>query len=258
MTHTPDVQQRNPESVGLNSADFRRRYEANYALADAISMYKALPGLRGFWGCSAVSETPTLIDMSGMHYNLTASGTPRISLDGLAPLTVLDGLTTNDCWYTADHAHWDILGTETFIHADQQGLTCGAWVYPLDLSGEDRYIIAKWNHTVAGDQSYRLYYSFANNYFEFNIRDSLSVLDTVGFGSSSSVNNWYFVAGRFDPGVDMTIWVNGDSTSAGTASTNVQNSTSNLVIGAAHSLADREWDGYISFPFLTATALWPG
>ena len=251
----PTTQKLNAELVRLLSAIFQRRYEPNFALGNAISLYLSLPGLRGLWPFSGINSVPGAINFAADGYNLSSNGTPEVWNTGLAPITVLDGLTTGDCWYYNDHAHFDILGTETIYNTNIRGLTCGAWVYPLDLSSVDRYIISKWEHTVAGNQSYRLYYSFANNYFEFNVRDSLSVLDTVGFGSSSSVNNWYFVAGRFDPGVDMTIWVNGESTSAATALTNVDNSTARFVVGAAHSLANREWDGYISFPFLTATAL---
>jgi hypothetical protein len=226
-------------------------------------MYLALPGLRGFWPGSSVDENNYLQDLScqnapsGIPWYLipNAAGTPRITSYKLVPEIELGGLGSNDCYYRQDHAHWDILGTESWIVSSKRGLTCGAWVYPTGLGTDSRYVISKWAMSSAGD-SYLLYYNFSNDNFTFYIRDSLAVADSVDFTSSSSTGQWHFVVGQFAPNAgNLNIWVNGTLVSSATALTNIQNTTSNFVIGAAHSLADREWAGYISFPFLTATAL---
>ena len=253
MPYSPDIQERNPEMVGILSADFRRRYEANYAIADAISAYLALPGLRGFWPFSAVSTGAAVVDLQGSGLTLTRSGGALIYGSGLAPSTILDG--TGDCWYHADHAQYDITGTEGYFQNVFKGLTLGAWVYPTALDVESRYIISKWSGVAAAD-SYVLNYSIGDDNFKFYIRDSAGpTAGFVDFNSASTINGWYFVAARFNPNTALTIWVNGESVSKATTLLDVQNSNSNFVIGAHHSLADNEWTGHIAFPFITSTSL---
>ena len=82
----------NPEIVNNLTPFFRRRNEAQYALADAMATYQAIPGLRGLWwaGSKYNGSGVTILDLSGNGMNLsevTVPTKPKISVDAdfLAP-----------------------------------------------------------------------------------------------------------------------------------------------------------------------------
>jgi len=244
----------NEEMVELLKPYFRARNEPNKAFADAVSMYLALPALRGFWPFSSVNSIPEAIDLGASGFDLSRNGTPTVSRWNLAPLTVLDG--SGDCWHHADHAQFDILATETYVQAAVRGLTLGAWVYPKDVTTESRDIISKWHVAVAADQSYTLHHSFANTAMQFTFRDNALNSDFVTSTSSSPIDNWYFVVARLQPATpDITIWVNDEITTKVTIRVDVRNGTADFVVGARDGLTTNEWDGYIAFPFITASSL---
>jgi len=98
------TQDRNSAQVALLSADFQNRYEPNFALANAVSTYMALPGLRGFWPMSGMAYTePRCRDPSGNGNHLITNNTPQFGYDNLRPIVDLDGVNqsmykASRCW----------------------------------------------------------------------------------------------------------------------------------------------------------------
>lgn len=238
---------------------FRRTYSPLYAWADAVSAHLMLPGLRGFWPMSAVGDsvsgTNSLVtDLSGQGRHLTNNGVALGSYSGLAPYYNFDG--TNDYLARADEAGLDILGTETYIASGLRGLTFGGWfqvaaINPANTKG----FIAKW---VPGtnDRSYAMILPVGTATPQF-------VISSTGLGTTSIVTaptistaTFYHLVCRFDPGTQVSIFVDGEPTNAVSADAAVFNSAANLNIMAYdNGLATTRNTGYASLCFLSTCYL---
>jgi len=219
MPASGDIQRKNAEMEGILSSTFRRRHEQNYAFADAVSMYQALPGLRGFWPTSSFDASGWVYDLSGQGRTLSMAGTPlyRGSTSGIRPYIEFDG--TNDYLYRPDEPGTSITGTESLVASANQGLTLGCWVsfrdtLPSDASA-DKGVITKWL-TSSDDRSYGLFGDNPTDRFMFYVSSAGTGATSVVVGNGSALCDidpldWQFVAGRFDPGSELKIWVSTDS-----------------------------------------------
>lgn len=244
------TQVRNAAMVNLLSADFQRRYEPQFALAQVMSNMMALPGLRGFWPMSAFDESGNAFDQSGNGRTLTYNGNPTYNYDDLAPYIALDG--TGDYLSRADEAGLDIIGTETFVASGTQGLTLGGWFWLDSLAG------ASFERLMAKDdgvnRSFSIYFSESTDTLSFEIHVTTPATRTVSSGAVSAAQTWFFVVGRFVSGSEQSIFLNGTETVAARTDTAINNSTAAFEIGRLGSGAQL-FTGRASLCFLCASAL---
>ena len=116
MRNRPDM------TIRSNESEFVKSHASATSWGNVISMYQSLLGLRGFWPFSAITDTPTVIDLSGSGKPLSYTGAPELNYRGVVPYMLFDG--TNDYLYHADHADFDILGNEGEFDSSLNGLTC--------------------------------------------------------------------------------------------------------------------------------------
>jgi len=169
--------------------------------SDLISPFMALPGLRGFWPTSSFNETGNAYDLSGQGRTLTYNGNPMYNYDGLVPYIDLDG--TGDYLSRADEAGLDILGTETYVAAAARGLTTGGWFYFNNALGATEGMIAKWNSSLGNHRSYMLRRQAADGTIIFRVSDNGVGSRAAQSTASPTATQWFFVVGRFDPGVEL-------------------------------------------------------
>lgn len=248
------IQKRNDEQVALLAADFQQRYESSFAWRTACSMIQALPGLRGFWPMSAISSAGNAFDQSGNARTLTYNGNPTYDYDGLAPYIRFDG--AGDYLSRTDEAGLDITGTETYVAAGHRGLTLGGWFRPEDNASAD---VLMCKYGAIGHYSYLLYArgDIANDPVLFYISDDGTNIDNVTSASGYTVNEWQFIAGRFndsDTGEEQAVWINDEKTTDTTAMASINNSASDFCIGAS-STGGALYTGRASMCFLCAAAL---
>ena len=245
-------QLRNAEIVDVLSADFQLRYEPNFACANAISIGKMLPGLRGFWAMSATASTGEARDMSDQDMHLTYAGNPTYGYQGLAPYITFDG--TGDYLSRSDTANLDITGTETIYAPNVRGLTLGGWFY-RSAAGVEQGLMSKWNTVLTNQRSYMLYLN-ASNQILFSISTDGTTVVSVTHTETIATNQWTFIAGRFKPGSELKIWKN---LTARTNTTGIPasifNSTANFNVGAYANGSLGLFTGRASLCFLSAMYL---
>jgi len=248
------MQQRNAQNVRLLSADLQPRYEPNFAWKSAVSAYLALPALRAFWPMSSVDYAVAnrALDLSGQGYHLSDNNTPLFNYDSLAPYVEFDGANQYLSRADGGAATWaDITGTETYVNSAVRGLTLGGWWWIDQSTGSNQHLINKNNGGAT--LAYFLRFSNATSTAAFVIDDGVGsqTLDTVG---TVSFLEWHFIAGRFDPSNQMSIWLDDVQCDAGTARASIQDTTAPLTVGAT-GVPNLYLDGRASMVFLCAAAL---
>lgn len=243
--------------IDARSGDFQRRYEPNFAWKSAASVLLAIPGLRGAWTLGDFDENGDQYDPNGQGRTLSYQGNPTYNYDGLAPYLDLDG--TGDYLNRADEAGLDILGTETSVAAACRGLTLGLWFNPDRLTAQE-FLIGKATGVTA-TSSYWLEFrgDVANDPVRFTVSDGAAV-DTVDVASVvDATSEWYFAAGRYDPGAEIKAYVG----HGGVLSTNtnlvgipaaLNNSGADFTIGSFSGGASY-LDGQVSLAFLSGMYL---
>ena len=250
------VQTRNSDLVDLLRSDFQHRNEPNFAWKSAVSAATFLPGLIASWPMSIArldSQTDRIRDVGGGGYHLTTINDPLFRRDNLVPVVEFDGASEYSM-RTAGAASWaSILGTEAYIHANQQGLFVGGWFNFDDALGTDETIIAKWG-AAAGTRSYRIRRA-ANGDATFSVSDDGSAVTTATVaGGFDTANVWYFVMGIFDNvGNELRLWVN-TSMSTTVYNNTIFDGTADFTIGSRDGPAEY-FDGTTSLCVLGAFAL---
>lgn len=217
-----------------------------HAWAHAISMCLALPGLRGFWPMSGFDSAGNATDFGNLGHHMQYQGDPEYSLDNLAPYIHFDG--AGDYLSVADHADYDILGTEAYVAAAARGVSVGGWFRPENNNGS--FMIGKL--AAAGTYSYWLQQSPAPG-SAFGVSVDGTVLGSAEVvGATLALNTWQFVAGSFDPSTIVTLFVNDIvTTNAVAIPASVFNSATSLTIGG-NSLGGLLFTGRASLCFVCA------
>lgn len=248
------IQRRNDELVNLLSADLQPRYESAFAWGTACSTIMALTGLRGFWPMSAFASGGNAFDQSGNARTLTYAGNPAYDFDGLAPYIRFDG--TGDYLTRADEAGLDILGTETYVAAGHRGLTLGGWFRPEDDTNAQG-LLSKWG--AVGNYSYILWLNgaAADDPITFGISDDGTNTSAAVSTTATTMNEWQFVAGRFndaDTGAELAVWLNDNMDTAATARNAIFNGNGPFNISGNNN-GTSLYTGRASLCFLCAAAL---
>lgn len=221
-----------------------------------IGMYQSLHGLRGFWPMSSITETPTVIDLSGQGRALSRTNALFNASAAVAKLVPYASFNTDRYLSRADEAGFDIIGTEAYVTSAQRGLTVGAWVRPVTAGASDSGIISK--YATSGDQrSYLLYRANTTDLFRFIV--STDGINTVGQSTTVTwtSGSWYFVVGRFVPSTTIDIFVNGVKSSNATGiPASIYASTANFEIGSYGGGASATtWEHQQTLCFLCAASL---
>lgn len=216
----------------------------------AISAFSLLPQLRGLWAMNAVDDGGDVFDFSEQDRVLTYNGNPTFNVDGLAPYIELDGV--GDYLSRGDEAGLDILGTESFVHADIQGLTFGGWYWFDDALGNLETLISKWGG--AGQFAYRLVRLAANGFIRLNVSTDGAALVNATSTIAPAIDTWFFAVGRFIPSTELAVFLNYTQyTNIVGVPASIFNSNGDLQIGATN--AGARLTGRASISFLCAAAL---
>lgn len=241
------TQENNSENVALLSTIFPKRNEPTYALGNAISMFRSMPALRGLWPFSTVFSNGAVGDISDINHHLTNTDVD-IGLDLVIAYALFNG--SSAVLTRVDGADFDITGTETYIVTAQRGLTMGAWVR-FDGLGSLEGIISKW--TVSGSQqAYRLFKQ-ANDTIRFEVNNG-AVDWPVTSVVTVPATTWTFVAGQFDPGAELAVWVN-DTKVSDTSSIPLSVDATTAIFDLGRTDGGSLFDGRMALPFLYASFL---
>lgn len=233
------IQRRNPELVGLLSADLQPRLEPNFAWGQASGILLS-SHLRGHWPMSSVDENGDVYDLSGQGRTLTNNNAATFNVKSICPYARFQSASTQYLSRT-DEAGLDL----------QSSMTCGAWVYFDNAASGTEYIMAK--RAGAAHRSFQLArlstgvlrFGFCNDGTNFVNSDSTDVL---------AATTWYFTWGRFVSGASRDAGINRDYWDNATAVAAIFDSDADFTIGAS-STPDGYMDGRVALPFLCATAL---
>lgn len=244
-------------------SQFRRTYAPLYAWADAVAAHMMIPGLRGFWPMSAigdsVSGTNSLVtDLSSQGRHLTNTGVAGLRYEGLVPTYYFDG--TNDYFSRADENGLDITGAETYIASTIAGLTLGGWFRLSAINpASNKAFMAKWNDNGVNQRSYLLYLIAGTATPQFLISSTGIAGTSSVTGVALSVATWHHIVGRFDPSTQVSVFVDGEPTSAVSADAAIFNSNADFNIMAHNNgLASTRNNGYPSLCFLSTCYLSDG
>lgn len=249
------LQVRNAELVALLAGDLQARYEPQFAWKSAASLHQMLPGLRGFWPTSSVTEAGALVDLSGQSHGLTLNGNPLFRRYYLPPIVALDG--TGD--YFSDPGgvgSWcDITGGETYININVRGVTVGGWFYFGNAAGATEFMISKWDIGGA-EKSYALWRTAAGA-IQFGVSDDGANVQTVATTGTPAADEWFWAAGRYDDATEeIDVWYNTETVNqalAGWGGT-LRSNTTDFLIGGRHGGSDL-MTGYISQAFTCAASV---
>lgn len=200
-----------------------------HAWAHADSMANNLPGKRGIWTMAGFDNAGNATDTSGLAHHMQYNGNPTYNYDGLIPYIDLDG--TGDFLSVADHADYDIIGTESYVAPGVRGLTLGGWFW-ADSVATPRGLFTK-GTSVAATSSYELWLENAGTP-DLVLRVSTgAAYITVILADVFVANEWAFCVGRYDPSAELKVWHNEEiDTQLVAVPASINNSAQALVIGA--------------------------
>jgi len=192
--------------MSFEAIEIGRLYSPLKQIADTLTasqkdLFVRLPGLLAYWPTGIRSATAFLIEHSGNGLDLTQVGTNETGYDGNSYTHLGNG--TN--YYKSTHPQFAVDGLETFIDSSIRGLTLGGWFFIDTSPGSGAGLISKLG--VVTQYAYALVWR-ATDQPQFNISGTGSNLINVS-GSATSLAGWHFIVGRFIPGTEVAVFVDG-------------------------------------------------
>lgn len=216
------VQVRNSDAIGLQAADYQKRNEPNFAAVNVGGALIYMPQARGGWPITCRDQTDALMDVCGFGRTLTNVNGATFSSEGLANCALLVS-GSSQYFQRADEAGLDTVGAA--------GMAFYGW-FKFVADGSFP-IAAKWNTT--GNRSWSLNRAAATDSLTFSCSSSGSAATTVtqaGTSGRAPINQWLFIACRFNPGSTMSIFTGRDiDTLAAGVPASMFGSTANFRIG---------------------------
>lgn len=214
------TQKRNDEMVNLLRPDFFARSEPNASMVHYQGAIMSTCGLSGFWPMGPITSTPAGIFARDVAcgYDLTATATPTFgylysaTVTSLPPWVNFVAASSQYLTYGTDEMQHDVIGTETHISANERGLTIGGWFKFTSVPASIMGLISKWEQTIGNERAYRLYKSAANN-IVFQVSNTGADSFTVTSAGTVTTNTWYHIYGRFDPSVEIAVFLDNVKTS---------------------------------------------
>lgn len=213
--------------------------------------WRFLPGTSAFWTMATFQRsTGTVYDDSQNGKDLGYNGNPTFDTHNqFVGYCDFDG--TGDFLSIADHADFDISGTETAVAAAKHGLTLVAFFKP-DISQTTLICGKTGTAGSVNDSAYALYQAGTN--LTFRVRDSGDAANfDVSVNGVVTPGNWHFAAGRYIPGSSIKVWCN-RFTNSNTTSIPAALLTSNGAFQVANALAGVYFDGGICLVHLSMMA----
>lgn len=214
----------------------------NYINTITFGSFLALPALRAFWPFSSVTESATVIDMSGQGRTLTPSG-------AMAFAVMAQG-----------GAYASLGGSSYFYRNNEAGLqittamTWGGWYYMTNTSATRAYMT---KYTAAGNQiAYGILYSSITGNIEARVSGDGAAVTTATSTVTPGdyVATWAFIVGVYDPSTRLTIRVNSVSVNNTTSiPAAIFNSSANLLLGGINAAV--AYDGRLSMSFICSYPL---
>lgn len=218
---------------------------------EIISLFLALPGLRGSWPMSAFQSNGDCFDQSGNARLLTYNGNPTYNYDGLAPYLEMDG--TGDFLDRADEAGLDVLGTETYVDAAVRGVTMGCWFW-RDL--DNAYVLMSKYLNAGNQRAYRLGAAGGGPNLNGAVSGNGAAIDVVWSTTEPSINAWHFGVMRFLPSTELAVFLDGEWTrNVAGIPASIFNSNADFNIGASQNGTSGQLNGRVSLCFLCAAYL---
>lgn len=191
------VQRRNSEMFNLLRTDLQGRYEPQFALANAAATLQMLPELRGCWPFSSINESGQALDLSGQGRTLANTGAAPRAVEGLVPYAALDGAT--QFFSRADEAGLDL----------SAGFTAGGWFYCDAVAAQT--VLSK--YATAGNQRCWRIDLLATGAAQLAVsEDGIASVLIASAADAVAAETWTYLAGRFEPSVEMSIWVGAEKT----------------------------------------------
>lgn len=208
-----------------------------------------LPGLAGYWP-GITLDGSSILDVSGRGSTMLSVGTPQYDIFGNMCYSSFDGTTQ---YHTkATNSIVSITGTETYIAPARRGLTIGGWFYLNSLpSVAASGLFSKWV-SVGNERSYMLYLD-ASDLIRFAVSSDGTGVSSEASAGLFSAGQWLFIVGRFEPSVEVSIFVNGVKTAVSSSVTSIFISTAPLDIFRAREATSLS--GRAALFFIAASAV---
>lgn len=243
------LQQQNQDMVSLLASQFRLLYNPTHAFADAVSMLKMFPAIRGIWTGAAVGASGQMRDeINDLHLTNNNNAQFGYKSGTLVPRVLYNGSTQYHS--RASEAAFNITGTESYVN--QVGLTLGAWVQFDNTASATEMIISKW--LSAANLSYNINRQ-SSGVIRFAITNDGATSFTVDTVAVAAANTPYFVCGRFTPSTAIEVFMNG------TWAENTTSIPASIFSGAAtfeiaaNGGGSNLMDGRVTLAFLCAAAV---
>jgi hypothetical protein len=208
-------QKRNDELANILRPDFFARAEPNASMVHYQSAILSTCGLQGFWPMSASINTGTIYARDiACGYDLTLNsdyGSPEfgylstVTITALPPWALFWTRDKDYMAYAADSPQHDIIGNETYISANENGLTIGGWFKFSDVPASWFGLISKW-WLAGNDAAYALEKSPGNG-IVFSVTTDGATIVTIVSTTTVVANTWYHLYGRFDPSTEISVFV---------------------------------------------------
>lgn len=186
-----------------------RLYQPIKAIADTLvasqkDIFVRLPGLIGYWPMGIRAASGQVVEHGGSGFNLLQTGTCPVGFDGNSFSHLGNG--TNFVW--SNSSQLAIVGTETWISSSLRGMTLGGWWMVDGLPASQGGLAGKFG--VITDYGYALVVHSSGT-----IQAIISSTGSNIVSSTSPVaatGQWLFLTGRFTPGTELAVFVDGDKT----------------------------------------------
>ena len=231
-------------------------------LSRVVSLFCAMPHVIGVWPMAIVrrdSATDQGRDATGAGNHLTNLAVSDFGVYDYAPYVEFNGSSQSLYKNDGGAANWaDVLGTESHVDSDIQGLTFGCWCYFDGLTGNSQYVMSKY-YPTNGYKSFD-WYRDNSRVGAFDVSSDGNNLTSLTMGSDTIADEtWTFVVCRFEPSDTMTMFVSGAwYQNASSIPASIFDSACPLTIGSYWynvSYTGGWMDGRVSLAFLCAAAL---
>lgn len=207
-----------------------------------------LPGVTGYFPMSIVDTAGKAVNHAKGGLDLSQTGTCAVGYDGNAYRQVGQGTH-----YLSSNLDYALTGLETYIDVALRGFTIGGWFWIDSYPSVAQGIVSKFG--VSSNYGYALISGGAGVISCYVSLDG-SALTTVSSATSTPVDTWVFLVGRFVPSTSVDVFVNGQKTTNVTAiPASCFASTQAFEVGRYLNTDTRTFDGRCRDVFLCRTAL---
>lgn len=249
------INTKNDNLIRQADSHFRRNRSPLYAWSTVVGAFSNLLALRGFWPMIPLGATADCTDFGNNNRTLTGLGA-FLEYNWSALFNYVT-MSNPGVEYLArpDEAEFDILGNESYVWQDQNGLSMGGWFNYSQAPAAVETAMSKWN--AAGAQTSYLLQRNAAGTMSFFINAAGNVVTSVELPLR---NTWTFIACtyNYDNGVtpEIKVYINDtdiQSNAVGIPGP-ITNSTAPFQIGAANGVNGANMSATLSF--ITASYLW--